>query len=90
MAGEFSGEAECGYFNLPKAATETGIARWDGYTPELAAAAWRCAEGVAAAIRAGEFWPPNENVRADRDAFATLFHRGVAESVIFPGAEGPR
>ena len=90
IAAEFPGEAECGYFNLPKAATETSIARWEGYTPGLAAAAWRCTEGVAAAIRAGEFWPPNENVRADRDAFAALFHRGVADSVAFPGTEVPR
>lgn len=90
IAAEFPGPAECGYFNLPKAATETAIARWEGYTPELAASAWRCAEGVAAAIRAGEFWPPNENVRADRDAFATLFHRGVADSVVPPGTEVPR
>jgi ATP-dependent helicase/nuclease subunit B len=47
----------------------------------LHAAALRCAEGVCAAIRAGEFWPPNEQVRADRDEFATLFHHGVAASV---------
>ena len=77
-----------GYFNLPKAATETGIAQWDGYTREVAAAAWRCAEGVAAAIRAGEFWPPNENVRPDYDEFAALFHHGAAESVEFTGSAG--
>jgi ATP-dependent helicase/nuclease subunit B len=36
---------------------------------------------VAAAIRAGEFWPPNEHVRAEHDDFAALFHHGAAESV---------
>lgn len=81
IAAEFPGETECGYFNLPKASTETGIARWDEYTRELAESAWRCAEGVAAAIRAREFWPPNEKVRPEYDDFAALFHHGVAESV---------
>ncbi|HYP17678.1 MAG TPA: hypothetical protein VEQ65_10745 [Opitutus sp.] len=70
-----------GYFNLPKASTETGISPWDDYTRELEESAWRCAEGVAAAIRRGEFWPPNEHVQSERDAFAALFHHGVAESV---------
>ena len=84
LAAEFPGEITGGYFNLPKAATETGIVPWDGYTPELAEAAWRCAGGVAAAIRAGEFWPPNENVRADYDDFAALFHHGAAASVAWP------
>lgn len=90
LAAEFPGEAECGYFNLPKASTETGIARWDDYTRGLAESAWRCAEGVAAAIRAGEFWPPNENVRPDYDDFAALFHHGVAESVAWKEPEGSR
>lgn len=70
-----------GYFNLPKAASETGIAPWDDYTRELAESAWRCAEGVAAGIQRGEFWPPNEDVRAEGDDFVALFHHGVAASV---------
>lgn len=69
-----------GYFNLPKAAGETAIVTWSELTPELLAAAHVCADGVAAAIRNGEFWPPTE-VAADWDAFATLFHHGSAESV---------
>ncbi len=73
--------ATAAYFNLPKAAGETGILAWDGYTRELDASAWRCAEGVAAAIAAGEFWPPNENLSPDWDDFAPLFHHGVADSV---------
>jgi ATP-dependent helicase/nuclease subunit B len=71
----------CGYFNLPKAAGDTGLAWWEDYTPELHAAAMRCAAGVCAAIRAGEFWPPSEHVRADYDEFAPLFHHGTADSV---------
>jgi ATP-dependent helicase/nuclease subunit B len=81
IAAAFPGEAGCGYFNLPKAASATGLAPWEGYTPETAAAAWRCAEGVAAAIRHGEFWPPNEAVRTEQDEFAALFHHGTAASV---------
>ena len=87
LAGEFPGEITCGYFNLPKASTETGIAVWEGYTRELAESAWRCAEGVALAIGEGKFWPPNEKVRADYDDFAALFHGGVAESVEWEGGQ---
>ena len=87
LAVEFPGEIAGGYFNLPKAASETGIALWDDYTRELAESAWRCAGGVAAAIRAGEFWPPNENIRADYDPFAALFHHGVAASVAWKEGE---
>lgn len=78
---EATGRAACGYFNLPKAATATVLAEWTDYTPELHADALRCAEQVAAAVRGGVFWPPNEEVRPDDDDFAALFHRGVAESV---------
>jgi ATP-dependent helicase/nuclease subunit B len=87
LATAFPGAVACGYFNLPKAAGGTGLAFWDDYTPELHAAALRCAEGVCAAIHAGEFWPPSEQVRADRDDFATLFHHGVAASVTWEGAK---
>lgn len=71
----------CGYFNLPKAVGDTGLALWEGFTPELQEAALRCARGVLAAVRAEQFWPPNESIRAERDPFAALFHRGVAASV---------
>ncbi|MBW7894180.1 MAG: PD-(D/E)XK nuclease family protein [Opitutaceae bacterium] len=83
-AGQYPGAAVvCGYFNLPKAATETAIAHWDDYTPELAAAAWTCAQGVAKAICNREFWPPRElrGREAEWDDFAPLFHHGAAESV---------
>lgn len=73
----------CGYFNLPKAATETVIAPWDDYSPELAAAAWACAQGVATAIGNREFWPPRElsGREAEWDDFAPLFHHGAAGSL---------
>src|SRR5690606_33684439 len=60
VAAEFPGPVTCGYFNLPKASGETMLALWDDYTPDLHESAMRCAEGACAAIRRGEFWPPNE------------------------------
>lgn len=86
LATEFPGAMTCGYFNLPKAAGGTGLASWEDYTPELQAAAGRCAAGVCAAIRAGEFWPPNEHLPAKYDEFAALFHHGAADSVAWKEA----
>lgn len=76
-----------GYFNLPKAVGETAIALWPELHGKLLDAARACADGAAAAIRAGEFWPPSENA-SSWDAFAALFHHGAAESVAWrEGAE---
>jgi ATP-dependent helicase/nuclease subunit B len=85
-AAEFPGRVTCGYFNLPKASGGIGLSLWDDYSIALHESAMRCAEGACAAIRRGEFWPPNETIRAERDEFATLFHHGVAESVEWRGA----
>jgi ATP-dependent helicase/nuclease subunit B len=68
-----------GYFNLPKAAGETGLALWPELTGELLASARACTEGVAERIRAGEFWPPAE-LDPERDDFAALVHHGAADS----------
>ena len=83
LATEMGGAVTCGYFNLPKAIGESGVAVWDGFSPALRESAWRCARGVSAAIRAGKFWPPRElqGREAERDDFATLFHGSAAESV---------
>ncbi len=81
LAADYPGELSCGYFNLPKAVSGTAIVQWGEYTPATAASAWHCAVGVAAAICAGEFWPPNEQVDPRQDDFAALFHHGVAASV---------
>ena len=80
VAAELGHAVECGYFNLPKAAGETGIAVWGGYTGELQAAARRCAEGVVAAVQARRFWPPAE-LPAEWDDFAGLFFQGAEASV---------
>lgn len=80
VAPEFGSMVECGYINLPKAVGEVALELWPGLTPDLQAAAERCAEGAAAAIAAGVFWPPAE-VEPDRDDWAELFHQGCAESI---------
>lgn len=81
---EYGPDVSIGYFNLPKAIGATSIELWQNFTPELNCAAQHCAEGACAAIAAGEFWPPNETVRAEYDEFAELFHHGVAESIAGP------
>jgi ATP-dependent helicase/nuclease subunit B len=83
-----SGPVQCGYFNLPKAAGETAVALWDDYSAEWQEAARRCAEGVAAAVAAGEFWPPAERSAREDEDWAGLFHQGAAASVEWPNV-GP-
>lgn len=88
VAAEFpDAEITCGYFNLPKASTETNLALWENYTSELAEAAWGCVEGVTKAIVAREFWPPRElsGREVEWDDFASLFHHGAEESIEFAG-----
>jgi len=71
-------DAAIGYFNLPKAVTETRIEVWEDFGDELQAAALRCAAAVGAGVRAGRHWPPVEEV--DNDDFASLIHDGTAAS----------
>jgi ATP-dependent helicase/nuclease subunit B len=87
VAGEFGVAVGAGFFNLPKAVGETSLVLWEDYDAEWRAAARRCAEGVAAAVTAGIFWPPAEVPPRDEDeAFAGLFHHGTADSVEWGGA----
>ena len=91
VAAEWGDAVGCGYFNLPKAAGETAVTLWADYSRDLQAAAERCAAGVAAAVAAGEFWPPRELAgrEAEWDEFAELFHQGAAASVDEPGRSAP-
>jgi ATP-dependent helicase/nuclease subunit B len=87
LGAETSGAAagpsvSAGYFNLPKAVGQTGLELWDDYTSEIHAAAMRCAEGVAAAVKAGVFWPPSkDDANDDFNGLSGLFHHGAAASV---------
>ncbi len=83
LAATWGSAITLGYVTLPKAVSETTIAVWADYSLELHGSAMRCAEGVCNAIARGEFWPPNEDIKADHDEFAPLFHHGVSESVNF-------
>ncbi len=85
LAIEFPGTpVSCGYVNLPKAVGDTALVLWPELDESLQASAQACADGVAAAIRAGDFWPPVESA-AERDPFAALFHHGVEASVAWEG-----
>ncbi len=82
LAGEFGPAIGAGYFNLPKAVGETVIVPWENYDASWRVAARRCADGVAAALSAGIFWPPTEvSARDEDDVFAGYFHQGTAASV---------
>jgi len=70
---------ECGYFNLPKATTETGIQIWPGLSETHDAAALRCAQGIIHDVRSGRFWPAPAST--DTDDFARL-HLGLPEKTI--------
>jgi ATP-dependent helicase/nuclease subunit B len=67
--------AEAGYFNLPKALTDTRVDLWAPLDAPLRASAARCARDVAARIRARVYWPPAE--RVDHEQYATLFTAGA-------------
>ncbi|MDB6168000.1 MAG: ATP-dependent nuclease subunit B-like protein [Verrucomicrobia bacterium] len=85
LAADYPQGVTAGYFNLPKASTETGLSLWHDYTAAHAESAWRCAEGVVQAIAAGKFWPPSETIPAEVDEFASLFHHGAEASVAWEG-----
>lgn len=71
--------AICGYFNLPKAAADTGIQLWDGLSSEHDDAARRCAEGIIFDVQAGRFWPYHVDNR--KDDFCSL-HLSIPERTI--------
>jgi ATP-dependent helicase/nuclease subunit B len=83
VAATWGDAVACGYFNLPKAAGETAVKLWDGFSRETQASAEACAAGVVAAVLAGEFWPPRKLTGrdAEQDEYAELFH-GDAEASI--------
>ncbi len=82
LASTYGPEIECGYFNLPRAVTETGIHVWPGLSPVHDAAALACAEGIIHDLRAGRFWPAPQATQ--NDSFVRV-HLGLPEKTIaFP------
>lgn len=75
---EYSGPIQLGYFNLPKAVSETGVTVWEDFDGSLQSSAAGCAEAIVAAISARAFWPPAERVQFDE--FDSLFHGRPEES----------
>jgi ATP-dependent helicase/nuclease subunit B len=69
------------YFNLGKTLDKSGIERWDDFTESHLDSALDCASAVIAQIKAGIFWPPNQDVREEYDDFAPLFPDGIENSV---------
>ena len=76
---EFQGRMELGYFNLPKAVSETGVAIWEGLSDALLESAGVCAEGIIENIQRRRFWPPSAKVRYDD--FESLFHADIADCI---------
>jgi ATP-dependent helicase/nuclease subunit B len=85
LAAEYPTLAEVGYFNLPKASADARLEWWEPYPRELQDSALACAAGVCRAIRAGEFWPPNERIDPARDPYAALFQREAGNSIAWKG-----
>ncbi len=73
------GKIVCGYFNLPKAVSDTRIEIWDGMGDAYLKDAEKCAVGVIESICNGVFWPPSEKIRYDD--FENLFFGNPMEAV---------
>ncbi|MCE9614150.1 MAG: PD-(D/E)XK nuclease family protein [Lentisphaerae bacterium] len=87
LLGQTLGQAtvNVGYFNLPKATTDTELTLWPDFSPDLVASATRCAGEVIRRIHARIFWPPTE--RVDYDRFESLFPSSPAECFTPPFPE---
>ncbi len=70
---------ELGYFNLPKATYDTGVAIWQEFDHGLLEAARRCTMGIISNIQNLIFWPPSPKVTYD--SFEDLFHTDVADCI---------
>jgi ATP-dependent helicase/nuclease subunit B len=69
------------YFNLGQTLDKSGIERWEGFTDHHLDSARACAAAIIEQIKAGIFWPPNQDVRETYDDFAPLFPDGIENSV---------
>tara|TARA_R110002096_G_scaffold273422_9_gene467268 strand:- start:2901 stop:5753 length:2853 start_codon:yes stop_codon:yes gene_type:complete len=76
LTERFGPQIRCGFFNLPKAAGDTGISMFQTLQKAHDQAAQECAEGVIADVKAERFWPVK--VPANFDDFASM-HLGLPE-----------
>ena len=76
---QYGSAVECGYFNLPKAVSRTGVAVWKDLDAGLITSAKECAEGVVDAINNRVFWPPAQKVKWDD--FEGLFFGEIEDCV---------
>jgi len=62
---EFPGNVTVGYFNLPRAVTETGVLEWEELDRVTVLDAVECAGEIARMIRDGRFFPPHSDTMGD-------------------------
>lgn len=75
----FPSGVELGYFNLPKAISDTGTTIWEAFDDEQLESAKLCVEGIIADIRIKRFWPPAAKVRFDE--FEKMFPADIADCI---------
>jgi len=76
---EYQGQVELGYFNLPKAVSDTDVAIWNGFSDELMKSAANCTRSIINLVQNRIFWPPSSRVQFDD--FESLFHGDVADCI---------
>jgi ATP-dependent helicase/nuclease subunit B len=74
-----SDQVEFGYFNLPKAVSETGISLWSPFEPNWLKSARACAEGVIQDIQKRRYWPPTSKMAYDD--YEALFHAKIPDCI---------
>lgn len=79
---------ETAYFLLPSDPNETGIAAFEELdatlNPDAYSSALNCAEAVAEAIHAGQFWPPQPFRSSWDDPAGPIFVNGAPEDCVSP------
>lgn len=78
---EFKGEIQLGYFNLPKAVSETDLSLWNHFTENRYDSARDCIKGIIEDISNSRFWPPVSKIKYDD--FEELFQAEVTNCVDF-------
>ena len=76
---DIQGQIELGYFNLPKATSDTGVVIWDDFNDDLLESARNCAESIARDIQNRRFWPPVAKVKYDD--FESLFPADIPDCI---------